>query len=157
MSRPIDGTPGPRCVVGVYAVEQTRRRSLRAVSVWLVVGDSELRALFLSVGEEAGIPLAAIEPETVAALLHRDQLPDAMLITRDPVPAPLDLARLQGVTRLAIASSDGIEDGEFGIHAGRFLKLPASLEEVEGTLRWLAQDGREPEPASSNDSSSRLA
>ena len=126
------------------------------MSVWLVVGDSELRALLLAIGEEAGIPVAAIEPATVGTLLNRDERPDAMLVSQSLVPMPLDPARLQGIDRLAIASGDlQPEDGD-GIHPGILLKLPASLEDVERTLRWLAGNGQV-EPSPSNDSSSRLA
>jgi hypothetical protein len=125
------------------------------VSVWLVVGDSELRALLLAVGEEAGVPVAAIEPEAVGALLNRDERPEAMLIASSLVRTPLDPARLQGIHRLAIASGEIQPDGD-GIHPGIFLKLPASLDDVERTLRWLAMDGAQLEPPSSNDSISRL-
>ena len=126
------------------------------MSVWLVVGDPELRALLLSIGEDAGIPVAAIEPETIGALLTRDERPEAMLVSRSLVPMPLDPVRLLGIDRLAIASGDSRpEDGD-GIHPGLSLKLPASLEDVERTLRWLAGDGQV-EPSPSNDSSSRRA
>jgi hypothetical protein len=126
------------------------------MSVWLVVGDSELRALLLAVGEEAGIPLAAIEPETVGTLLDRNERPDAMLVSQSLVPIPLDPAGLQRIDRLAIASGDlQPRDGD-GINPGILLKLPASLEDVERTLRWLAGNGQV-EPSLSNDSSSRLA
>ena len=54
------------------------------MSVWLVVGDAELRSLLLAIGEEAGIPLAAIEPETVASLLAREDKPSAMLVVARP-------------------------------------------------------------------------
>ena len=124
--------------------------------MWLVVGDSELRALLLAVGEEAGIPMAAIEPETVGTVLSRDERPEAMLISESLVPMPLDPARLEGIERLAIASGDlQPEDGN-GTHPGILLKLPASLEDVERTLHWLAGNGQL-EPSPSNDSSSRLA
>ena len=127
------------------------------MSVWLVLGDSELRALLLSIGEEAGIPVAAFEPETVAGLLYHGQLPDGMLIGRSLVPEPLDPARLKGIARLAVASGDTEEDGMDGVHPGLSLKLPASLEVVESALRWLSWDGAQVEPSASNDSSSRLA
>ena len=126
------------------------------MSVWLVVGDSELRALLLTIGEEAGIRMAAIEPDSVAGLLGRDDKPDAMLVTRSLVPEPLDPAGLRGIDRLAIASGDLDEEGLDGIGSGHVLRLPASLEDVEQTLRWLAADGQERPPLSS-DSSSLLA
>jgi hypothetical protein len=59
------------------------------------------------------------------------------------------------IDRLAIASGEIQPDGD-GTHPGIFLKLPASLDDVERTLRWLAMDGAQSEPPSSNDSSSRL-
>jgi hypothetical protein len=126
------------------------------MSVWLVVGDSELLALLLTIGEEAGIPMAAIEPDTVASLLGRDDKPDAMLITRSLVPKPLDPDGLRGIDRLAVASGDLEDEALDGIGSGHFLKLPASLEEVEQTLRWLASGGQ-PRPSLSSDSSSSLA
>ena len=126
------------------------------MSVWLVVGDSELRAVLLAIGEEAGIPVAAIEPATVGTLLNRDERPDAMLVSQSLVPLPLDPARLRGIDRLAMASGDIQPEDEDGIHPGILLKLPASLEDVERTLRWLAGDGQV-EPSPSNDSNSRLA
>jgi hypothetical protein len=126
------------------------------MSVWLVVGDPELRALLLSIGEEAGIPVAAIQPETVGALLTRNERPEAMLVSRSLVPMPVDPARLQGIDRLAIASGDVRPEDGNGIHPGISLKLPASLEDVERTLRWLAGDGHV-EPSPSNDSSSPRA
>ena len=76
------------------------------MSVWLVVGDSELRSLLLTIGEEAGIPLAAIEPETVASLLAREDKPSAMLVSRGLIPRPLDPAGLHGIDRLAVASGE---------------------------------------------------
>lgn len=125
------------------------------MAVWLVVGDSELRALLLAIGEEAGIPVAAIEPSTVGTLLNRDERPDAMLVSHSLVPMPLDPVRLRGIDRLAVASGDlQPEDGD-GIHPGILLKLPASLEDVERTLCWLAGSGQV--DPSSSDSSSRLA
>jgi hypothetical protein len=126
------------------------------MSVWLVVGDSELRALLLAIGEEAGISLAAIEPETVSSLLGREDKPSAMLVSRGLIPTPLDPAGLHGINRLAVASPDVEEDGLDGIGPGRLLKLPASLDDVEITLRWLAGNGQL-EASPSNDSSSRLA
>jgi hypothetical protein len=126
------------------------------MSVWLVVGDSELRSLLLAIGEEAGIPLAAIEPETVASLLEREDKPSAMLVSRGLIPRPLDPAGLHGIDRLAVATGDLEEVALDGIGPGRFLKLPASLDDVEVTLRWLAGNGQL-EPSPSNDSSSLLA
>jgi hypothetical protein len=125
------------------------------MSVWLVVGDSELRSLLLAIGEEAGIPLAAIEPETVASLLKHDDKPSAMLVSRGLIPTPLDPNGLHGIDRVAVASGDLEERALDGI-GPRFLKLPASLDDVEITLRWLAGDGQL-EPSPSNDSSSNLA
>jgi hypothetical protein len=131
------------------------------MSVWLVVGDSELRSLLLAIGEEAGIPLAAIDPETVASLLASEDKPSAMLVSRRLIPTPLDPAGLHGIDRLAVASGDlDDQDGLDGIGPGHFLKLPASLDDVEITLRWLAGNGQgngQLEPSPSNDSSSRLA
>jgi hypothetical protein len=126
------------------------------MSVWLVVGDTELRALLLAIGEEAGIPVAAIEPQTVASLLDRDDKPAAMLISRNLVPKPLKPAGLHGIQRLAVASVDAEADGMDGLSA-RFLKLPASLEDVEQTLRWLALEAAQSGSPSSSDSSSPLA
>lgn len=146
----------PLCALCTPADRPTAVRWWR-VSVWLVVGDSELRSLFLAIGEEAGIPVAAIEPETVGTLLDRDERPEAMLITRSLVPSPLSPAGLHGIRRLAVASSDLEDKAQDGIGAGLVLKLPASLEDVERTLRWLAWDGAQVEPPSSNDSNSRLA
>ena len=123
--------------------------------MWLVIGDSELRALLLAISEEAGIPVAAIEPETVGTLLDRDERPDAMLVSQSLVPKPLDPARFQGIDRLAVASGDLLPEDDDGIRPGILLKLPASLEDVERTLRWLAGNGQV-EPPSSNASSSRL-
>ena len=125
--------------------------------MWLVVGDSELRALLLAIGEEAGIPMAAIEPESVATLLNRDERPEAMLVSRSLVPRPLDPHRLQGVSRVAFASAELNQDGEDGFHPGLFLKLPASLEDVEHALRWLAADGAQADPSSSSEASSSFA
>lgn len=127
------------------------------MSVWLVVGDSELRALLLTIGEEAGIPVAAIEPETVAAQLNRNDPPSSMLVTRSLIPSPLDPTRLEGVSRLAVASGDGDADVMDGIPDSLFLKLPATLEDVERTLRWLASDGSQADLSSSNETSSRFA
>ena len=127
------------------------------MSVWLVVGDTELRALLLAIGEEAGIPMAAIEPETVAGLLGRDNKPAAMLVSRDLVPKPLHPSGLMGIDRLAIASVDSGADGLDGLSSARFVELPASLEDLEGSLRWLSADGGQPLPPSSSDSSSPLA
>ena len=79
--------------------DRLRRLTLRVVSVWLVVGDSELRALLLAVGEEAGIPMAAIEPETVGTLLSRDERPEAMLIP------PRASSRCHSIRRDSRASS----------------------------------------------------
>ena len=125
--------------------------------MWLVVGDSELRALLLAIGEEAGIPVAAIEPETVATLLSRDERPEAMLVSRGLVPRPLDPHRLKQVTRVAVASADLNPDGEDGFHPGLFLMLPASLEDVEHALRWLAADGAQADSSSSSEPSSTFA
>ena len=124
--------------------------------MWLVVGDSELRALLLAVGEEAGIPVAAIEPDTVGTLLNGDKRPEAMLISQGLVPLPFDHARLEGIERLAIASGDIQPEEGNGFHRAIFLKLPASLEDVERTLHWLAGNGQL-DPAPSNAMSSRLA
>jgi hypothetical protein len=129
----------------------------QTVSVWLVVGDSELGALILAIGEEAGIPVAAIEPETVATLLNRDERPEAMLVSRSLVPKPLDPHRLQAVSRVAVATVDSKPDGEDGFHPGLFLKLPASLEDVEHALRWLAVDGDQADGSSSSEASSSFA
>ena len=126
------------------------------MSVWLVVGDSELRALLLTIGEDAGIPVAAIEPDTVAGLLGRHDRPDAMLVTRSLVPTPLDPSGFSGIDRLAVASGEIGPDAMDGIESGQVLELPASLEDVERTLRWLA-DEDQPRPSSSSASSSRLA
>ncbi len=125
--------------------------------MWLVVGDSELRALLLAIGEEAGIPVAAIEPETVATLLNRDERPEAMLVSRSLVPTPLDPQRLKRVSRVAVATAELKPDGEDGFHPGLFLKLPASLEDVEHALRWLAADGAQADPSSSSEASSSFA
>lgn len=149
-SRQLHATPD------VYAARQTVSRTLKVVSVWLVVGDSELRSLLLAIGEEAGIPVAAIEPETVATLLNRDERPEAMLVSRSLVPAPLDPHRLQGVSRLAVASAE-LTDGEDGFHPGLLLKLPASLEDVEHALRWLAEDGAQVDGFLNNEASSSFA
>ena len=125
--------------------------------MWLVVGDSELRTLLLTIGEEAGIPVAAIEPQTVTRLLDRNDPPASMLVTGSLLPTPLAPERLQGVERLAIASGD-LQAGEVdGVSASIFLALPASLEDVERTLQWLASDGAQAESLSSNDASSRFA
>ena len=126
------------------------------VSAWLVVGDSELRALLLAVGEEAGIPMAAIEPDTVGTLLNGDERPEAMLISQGLAPMPLDPARLEGIERLAIASGDIQPEEGNGFHPGNLLKLPASLEDVERTLHWLAGNGQL-DPSPSNATTSRLA
>jgi len=125
--------------------------------VWLVVGDSELRALLLAIGEEAGIPVAAIDPQTVATLLNRDERPEAMLVSRSLYPMPLDPHRLQGVSRVAVATAELKPDGEDGFHPGLFLKLPASLEDVEHALKWLAADGAQVDGSSSSEASSNLA
>jgi hypothetical protein len=133
------------------------RRTLEVVSVWLVVGDSELRALLLTIGEEAGIPVAAIEPGTVATLLNRDDPPEAMLVSRSLVPAPLDPHRLLGVSRLAVASAELEPGAEDGIRPGLFLRLPASLDDVEHALRWLAMDGDQVDGSSRSEASSSFA
>lgn len=150
-SRRLDATPDR------YACRQTFSRTLKVVSVWLVVGESELRALLLAIGEEAGIPVTAIDPETVATLLHRDELPEAMLVSRNLVPAPLDPDRLQRVSRVAVASAEPEPGAENGFHPGLFLKLPASLEDVEHALRWLALDGDQEDPSPSSEISSTFA
>jgi hypothetical protein len=124
--------------------------------VWLVVGDADFRALLLTIGEEAGIPVAAIEPETVATLLTRGERPEAMLVSRGLMPKALDPAHVVGIARLAIASADGVADDADGAVPGVMLQLPASLDDVERTLRWLAADGGQALPSFSNDSSSRL-
>ena len=117
--------------------------------MWLVVGDSELRALLLAIGEEAGIPVAAIEPETVgdAAQSRRTPRSDA----REPQPRPVAVrsrATRGQIERLAIASGDIQPEGEGnGFHRAIFLKLPASLEDVERTLHWLAGNGGQLDPA----------
>lgn len=140
----------------VSAAGQTCRRTLKVVSVWLVVGDSELRALLLAIGEEAGIPVAAIEAETVATLLNRDERPEAMLVSRTLVPRPLHPLRLNGVSRVAMASAE-LTDGEDGFRPGLLLKLPASLEDVEHALRWLAEDGAQVDGSPNNKASSSFA
>jgi hypothetical protein len=125
--------------------------------VWLVVGDSELRALLLAIGEEAGISVAAVEPETVATLLSRDERPEAMLVSRSLFPTPLDPHRLQGISRVAVASAELKQDGEDAFHPGLLLRLPASLEDVEHTLRWLAADAAQADRSSSKEASSSFA
>jgi hypothetical protein len=141
----------------VYAAGQTQRRTLKVVSVWLVVGDSELRALLLAIGEEAGIPVAAIAPETVAMVLNRDESPEAMLVSRSLVPRPIDPHRLQGVSRLAVATAELEPEAQDGFRPGLFLKLPASLDDVEHALRWLAADGSQADGALVDGSSSSEA
>jgi hypothetical protein len=126
------------------------------MSVWLVVRDSELRALFLRIGEEAGVPLAPMDPDTAARLLRGSERPQAMLISRSLIPSPLHPTRLSGIRRLAVASGD-LDPGADGIPVSHLLKLPATLEDVEGTLRWLAWDGDQVGVTSSRDASSRLA
>lgn len=124
------------------------------VSVWVVVRDADLRALLLTIGEEAGVPVAAVEPETVATLLNRDERPDAMLVSRSLVPRPLAPDRLALVARLVVASGELKPDG---VGYGRFLQLPASLEAVEQSLSWLAAGDGQLEDVSRSEVSSRRA
>ena len=87
----------------------------------------------------------------------RDDRPASLLVTRSLIPSPLDPARLVGFGRLAVASGDGDAGVMDLIQEGLFLKLPATLEDVERTLRWLASDGAQSDGFSSKDASSRLA
>jgi hypothetical protein len=121
-----------------------------------MVRDSELEALLVTIGEESGIPISAIDHEAISGLLDGHERPEAMLVSRSLIPRPLDPAWLAGVRRVAIASGD-LDAGDGHIPAGHVLKLPASLEDLEGTLRWLAWDGDQIDRSSTNDASSRLA
>ncbi len=129
-----------------------------AVSVWLVVGDAELRALLLTVGEESGLLFSALDPRDAGARLAAGELPDAALVGADDRTTEVPPEQLHGIARLAFASTGrGSPMALDGVEPGIQLKLPASLEDVEHVLKWLVWDGPQVVRSSSADSSSRLA
>ena len=80
-----------------------------------------------------------------------------MLISRGLVPLNVSPAQLRDVSRLAVASAGSRADAEDGLSVGVFLPLPASLAEVEQTLRWLTWDGDQVARSSSNDAKADFA
>jgi hypothetical protein len=128
------------------------------VSVWLVVGDPELRALLLTIGEDAGLRFSALDPLDAGTRLAAGERPEAVLVGAHDRTTEVASERLRGISRLALASTGPRWTNSVdGIEPGMQLKLPASLDEVENVLKWLAWDGPQVARASSADSNSRLA
>jgi hypothetical protein len=129
-----------------------------AVSVWLVVGDPELRALLLTIGEDAGLLFSALDPVDARTRLAAGELPEAVLVGANDRTTEVPPDRLRGISRLALASTGPRwTTAVDGIEPGMQLKLPASLDEVEHVLKWLAWEGPQVARSSSADSTSRLA
>ncbi len=127
------------------------------VSAWLVIGDTDLRALLLTIAEEVGLRLDALDPREADRRLAAGEVPPGLLVAPDSTSATLSADRLRGVRRLALASTDGSNGGLGGVVPGMQLRLPASLDDVENVLHWLVWDGAQVARSSSDDSSSRLA
>jgi hypothetical protein len=127
------------------------------VSAWLVIGDTDLRALLLTIAEEVGLSLDALDPREADRRLAAGEVPPALLVAPDSTSGMLPADRLRRVRRLALASTDGSSAGLDGVVPGMQLRLPASLDDVENVLRWLVWDGAQVARSSSEDSSSRLA
>ena len=98
-----------------------------------------------------------LPPDEATARLIAGETPDAMLIARGLVPLNVSPEQLGGVSRLAVASAGSRAEAEDGLSVGVFLPLPASLAEVEHTLRWLAWDGDQVARSSSNDARADFA
>lgn len=133
------------------------------MSAWLVIGDAELRALLLTLGEEARFRLSPIAPEEASARLSAGEVPDAMLTTRELISLGPPDDQVRRVRRLVIATASAADgDGE-AVDGAVYLSLPADLDEIERTLRWLALDGSTADGLgsaggpTSSDSSSALA
>jgi hypothetical protein len=131
------------------------------VSAWLVIGDADLRALLLTIGEEARFRLMPIAPEEAAARLNAGEVPDAMLTTQELISLRQADARNLSVERLVIATASHYEQAG-PVDGAVYLSLPADLDEIEQTLRWVALDGAAPDDSgyagpTSRDSSSALA
>jgi hypothetical protein len=132
------------------------------VSAWLVIGDADLRALLLTIGEEARFRLLPIAPEEASARLDAGDVPDAMLTTQELLSLRRNEGQALGVERLVIATASHRDDASAAVDGARYLALPADLDEIEQTLRWVALHGAAPDDSgyagpASRDSSSALA
>jgi hypothetical protein len=107
--------------------------------VWVVVADADLRSLLLTIGDEAGVDLDAVEPGEARWRLSTGDSPAAMLVERGALDASTAVA-LAKVPRLAIAAAVMSEERS-GDGPGLLLPLPASLTEIERVLHWLSWDG----------------
>lgn len=125
------------------------------MSAWIVVGDDDLGELLETIAAEAGLTVTALPTDVAAARLARGDVPEAMLVTRIVASEAMRPESLSLVKRVAIASADGT-DG-IGLDGNAFLPLPASLLDVERTLRWVAGDGAQSRRSVSREPSSLRA
>lgn len=125
------------------------------MSAWIVVGDDDLGELLETIAAEAGLTVTALPTDVATARLARGDVPEAMLVTRIVASEAMRPESLSLVKRVAIASADGT-DG-IGLDGNAFLPLPASLLDVERTLRWVAGDGAQSRRSVSREPSSLRA